>query len=144
LPDLMLIDGGRAQVGAAQKVLQRHHLSIAVCGMVKDAKHRTRGLLHDEKEVYLPSCTEGFKLITRIQDEVHRFSIEYHKKLRSSSQVQSVLDEIQGVGKQRKKVLMQHFKSVENLRNASLEEIESVQGIPKNVAHIIYQYFHVN
>jgi excinuclease ABC subunit C len=112
--------------------------------MVKDDKHRTRGLLYKGQEVIVPKGTEGFKLVTRIQDEVHRFSIEYHKKLRSKEQIQSLLDDIKGVGKERKKVLMQHFKSVENLRQASLEEIEQVGGIPIDIAGNIYHYFHAN
>lgn len=142
MPDLILMDGGKGQVSVAEKVMQRHGLHIPICGMVKDDRHRTRGLLYQGEEILLDSRSEGFKLITRIQDEVHRFSIEYHKKLRSKAQVQSILDDIPGIGKERKKRLITHFKSVENLKNASLEEIEACEGIPKNVAMGIYQYFH--
>ncbi len=142
IPDLILMDGGKGQVSVAEKVMQRHGLRIPICGMVKDDRHRTRGLLYQGEEILLDSRSEGFKLITRIQDEVHRFSIEYHKKLRSKAQVQSILDDIPGIGKERKKRLLTHFKSVENLRNASLEEIEACEGIPQNVAMSIYQYFH--
>lgn len=144
MPDLILMDGGKGQVSIAEKVLARHDLNIPVCGMVKDDRHRTRGLLYQGEECILPVGTEGFKLLTRIQDEVHRFSIEYHKKLRSKAQVQSVLDEIKGVGKERKRLLIQHFKSVDNLRQASLEDIEKISGIPRNTAENIYKYFHPN
>nr|WP_307991309.1 excinuclease ABC subunit UvrC [uncultured Niameybacter sp.] len=142
MPDLILMDGGKGQVGIAEKVLGQYGLNIPVCGMVKDDRHRTRGLLYQNEEVILKPNSEGFKLITRIQDEVHRFAIEYHKKLRSKAQVQSVLDDIKGVGKERKKYLMNHFKSVERLRQASLEEIEAVPGITKDVAGNIYTFFH--
>lgn len=144
MPDLILIDGGKGQVGVAEKVMQKYQLYIPVCGMVKDDKHRTRGLLYQGEEILIETRSEGFKLITRIQDEVHRFSIEYHKKLRGKAQVQSVLDDIPGIGKERKKILIHHFKSVENLKAASLEEIEQVEGIPQNVANNIYQFFHGN
>ncbi len=141
-PDIILMDGGKGQVAVAKKVLAHYHLEIPVCGMVKDDKHRTRGLLYEGEEVLLDKRDEGFKLITRIQDEVHRFAIEYHKKLRSKSQIQSVLDDIKGVGKERKKRLIEHFKSVEMLRQASRESIEAVDGIPQDVAHNIYAFFH--
>ena len=144
VPDVIFIDGGKGQITSTQKVLDKYKLNIPVCGMVKDDRHRTRGLLYKGQEVIVPKGTEGFKLVTRIQDEVHRFSIEYHKKLRSKEQIQSLLDDIKGVGKERKKILMQHFKSVENLRQASLEEIEQVEGIPKDIAGNIYHYFHAN
>ena len=142
MPDLILMDGGKGQVGVAEKVIASYGLTIPVCGMVKDDRHRTRGLLYQNEEILLKTTSEGFKLITRIQDEVHRFAIEYHKKLRSKAQVQSVLDNIKGVGKERKKLLMNTFKSVELLRQASLEEIEVIPGIPKDVALNIYTFFH--
>ncbi|PHV72046.1 excinuclease ABC subunit C [Sporanaerobium hydrogeniformans] len=141
MPNTIFMDGGKGQVSSAQKILDKYGLDIPVCGMVKDEKHRTRGLLYKGEEVLLPIGTEGFKLITRIQDEVHRFSIEYHKTLRSKAQVQSVLDTIKGVGKERKKLLMKHFKSIENLKKASVEEIKEA-GIPNQVAESIYRYFH--
>ena len=144
LPDLLLMDGGKGQVHIAEKVLARFNLNLEVCGMVKDDYHRTRGLLYKGEEVLLPSNSEGFKLITRVQDEVHRFSIEYHKKLRSKAQVQSVLDDIPGVGKERKKKLIMHFKGIEQLRQASQAEISEVEGIPEYVAYHIYNYFHKN
>ncbi len=144
MPDLLMMDGGKGQVSVAEKMLEKYGLAIPVCGMVKDDRHRTRGLLFQGEEIVLPSGSEGFKLITRLQDEVHRFSIEYHKKLRSKAQVQSLLDEIKGVGKERKKIILQHFKSIEHLRQASLSDIEQVPGIPADVASNIYNYFHRN
>ena len=142
MPDIILMDGGKGQVGVAKKVLDKYGLAITVCGMVKDDKHRTRGLLYDNEEIELDKRTETFKMITRIQDEVHRFAIEYHKKLRSKAQVQSVLDDIKGVGKERKKRLIEKFGSVEKLRQAALEDIEAVDGIPEEVAKNIFNYFH--
>lgn len=144
IPDVILMDGGKGQVSIAKKVIDKYDLDIAICGMVKDDRHRTRGLLYEGEEIYLDSHSEAFKLVTRVQDEVHRFSIEYHKKLRGKVQVQSVLDDIPGIGKERRKTLMLHFKSVDNLRNATLDDIEAVEGIPKNVASNIYNYFHRN
>lgn len=144
IPELILMDGGKGQMSIAQKVIQKYALDIKICGMVKDDRHRTRGLLYNGKEVYLDNHSECFKLVTRIQDEVHRFAIEYHKKLRGKVQVHSILDDIPGVGKERKKQIIQHFKTIDHLRKASLEDIEEVQGIPQNVASNIYNYFHSN
>ena len=143
-PDLLMMDGGKGQVSVAEKMLAKYSLVIPVCGMVKDDRHRTRGLLYQGEEIILSTNSEAFKLITRLQDEVHRFSIEYHKSLRSKAQVQSLLDEIKGVGKERKKIILQHFKSIEYLRHAPLSEIEQVPGIPKDIASNIYNYFHRN
>ncbi|WP_054742873.1 excinuclease ABC subunit UvrC [Cellulosilyticum ruminicola] len=144
LPDLLLMDGGKGQVHIAEKVLSKYNLNVEVCGMVKDDYHRTKALLYKGEEIVLPIHGEGFKLITRVQDEVHRFSIEYHKKLRSKAQVQSLLDEIPGVGKERKKKLILHFKGIEQLRQASVDEISKIEGIPESVAYNIYNYFHQN
>lgn len=144
MPDLILMDGGKGQVSVAQKVIDQFGIESVICGMVKDDRHRTRGLLYNNEEVMLDTHSEGFKLITRIQDEVHRFSIEYHKKLRGKAQLQSVMDEIPGVGKTRKKALLLHFGSVDKIRQASLEEIEQVDGISGSVASNIYNYFHRN
>lgn len=141
-PDVIFMDGGKGQVNAAKKILDKYQLNIPVCGMVKDDKHRTRGLLYENEEVILATQTEGFKFVARIQDEVHRFSIEYHKKLRGQAQIQSVLDEIKGVGKERKKALINHFKSVEKIRQATLEELEEMSGLPKDTALNIYNFFH--
>lgn len=144
VPDLIMMDGGKGQVSVAQKVMDRYQLNIPICGMIKDDKHRTRGLFFRGEEIELDRRSEAFKLVCRIQEEVHRFSIEYHKQLRSKVQVQSLLDEIPGVGKERKRQLLLHFKSVDNIRHASLEEIQSVKGITLAVADNIYQYFHHN
>ena len=141
-PDLILMDGRKGQVNIALKVLDELRLHIPVCGMVKDDKHRTRGLLYNNEEVELDKRSESFKMITRIQDEVHRFAIEYHKKLRSKAQIQSVLDDIKGVGKERKKRLIEHFGSVEKLRQAELTAIEEVVGILHDVAVNIYLFFY--
>ena len=120
-----MMDGGRGQVNIALEVLGKLNLQIPVCGMVKDDKHRTRGLYFNNKEIPIDRDSEGFKLITRIQDEAHRFAIEYHRSLRSQGQVRSVLDDIEGIGPARRKTLMRRFKSLEAIRDASLEELSS-------------------
>lgn len=140
-PDLLLMDGGRGQVNIALQVLDELHIDIPVCGMVKDDNHRTRGLYYHNVEIPIDTHSEGFKLITRIQDEAHRFAIEYHRSLRSKAQVKSVLDEIPGVGPARRKALMKHFKSIEEIRNASVEQLCEVPEIPEHIAKQIYQYF---
>lgn len=140
-PDLLLMDGGRGQVNIALEVLQELHLDIPVCGMVKDDNHRTRGLYFNNVELPIDRHSEGFKLITRIQDEAHRFAIEYHRSLRSKSQVHSVLDEIPGIGPSRRKALMKYFRSIEEIRNAEVEELTEVSEIPRNVAEEIYRFF---
>lgn len=141
-PDLILIDGGKGQVSSAQQVMDDLGLNIPICGMIKDDRHRTRGLLYRNKELPITVGTEGFKLIARIQDEAHRFAIDYHRKLLGRDQVRSILDDIPGVGKQRKKILIQHFGSLDKLKKASLEEIKEVKGIPEATAHGIYNFFH--
>lgn len=141
-PDLLLMDGGRGQVNIALEVLGELGLDIPVCGMVKDDNHRTRGLYFRNVELPIDRHSEGFKLITRIQDEAHRFAIEYHRSLRSKSQVKSVLDDIPGVGPTRRKALQREFATIEDIRNASVEELSKVPEIPENVAGIIYEYFH--
>lgn len=140
-PDLLLMDGGRGQVNIALDVLNELGLDIPVCGMVKDDNHRTRGLYFNNIELPIDTHSEGFKLITRIQDEAHRFAIEYHRSLRSKSQVHSVLDEIPGVGPSRRKALMKYFKSIEEIKNAEIEELTNVSEIPQNVAEEIYRFF---
>lgn len=142
LPDLLLMDGGRGQVNIALKVLAELGVSIPVCGMVKDDNHRTRGLYFNNVEIPINKDSEGFKLITRIQDEAHRFAIEFHRSLRSKAQIHSVLDDIPGVGSTRKKALMRHFGTIELLRDASADEIAMIPEIPQNVAESIYSYFH--
>lgn len=141
-PDLIMMDGGRGQVNIALSVLSELHIDIPVCGMVKDDNHRTRGLYFHNEEIPIDRDSEGFKLITRIQDEAHRFAIEYHRSLRSKSQVKSVLDEIPGVGPARKKALMRHFKSIAEVRNADVETLSSLDEIPENIAEDIYRFFH--
>lgn len=141
-PDLILMDGGRGQVNIALKVLDELGLSIPVCGMVKDDNHRTRGLYYNNVEIPIDTASEGFKLITRIQDEAHRFAIEYHRSLRTKKQVDSVLDKIPGVGPVRRKALMRHFKSIEEIKNATVEKLCEIPEIPENAAEEIYAFFH--
>lgn len=140
-PDLLLMDGGKGQVNVALQVLEELRLSIPVCGMVKDDMHRTRGLYYNNTELAIDKGSEGFKLITRVQDEAHRFAIEYHRSLRSRDQVKSVLDEIPGVGPARRKALMRSFPSVGEIREATAEQISSTAGIPLAVAQEIYDFF---
>ena len=140
-PDLLLMDGGRGQVNIALQVLDELHLDIPVCGMVKDDNHRTRGLYYHNVEIPIDTRSEGFKLITRIQDEAHRFAIEYHRSLRSKAQVKSVLDEIPGVGPARRKALMRHFGSINEIKEASVEKICEVHEIPEHIGKQIYEYF---
>ncbi|WP_026526090.1 excinuclease ABC subunit UvrC [Butyrivibrio sp. VCD2006] len=141
-PDLILMDGGRGQVNICLQVLEELGISIPVCGMVKDDNHRTRGLYFNNEELPIDRRSEGFKLITRIQDEAHRFAIEYHRSLRSKAQVKSSLDEIPGVGPARRKALMRHFKSIEDIRNADIDTLKQVPEIPENQARQIYEFFH--
>ena len=140
-PDLLLMDGGRGQVNIALQVLEELHLEIPVCGMVKDDNHRTRGLYYQNVEIPIDTYSEGFKLITRIQDEAHRFAIEYHRSLRSKAQVKSVLDEIPGVGPARRKALMRHFGSIGEVREASVEKLCEVPEIPEHIGRQIYAFF---
>lgn len=141
-PDLLLMDGGKGQVNIALQVLGELGLDIPVCGMVKDDNHNTRGLYYNNKEIQIDRSGEGFKLITRIQDEAHRFAIEYHRSLRSKAQVKSVLDEIPGVGPSRRKALMRRFKSIEEVKNADVETLAGVDEISESVAKGIYLFFH--
>ena len=141
-PDLIMMDGGRGQVNIATSVLEELGLDIPVCGMVKDDNHRTRGLFYKNVELPIDTSGEGFKLITRIQDEAHRFAIEYHRSLRGKAQVTSRLDAIPGIGPARKKALMRHFKSIDDIIAASKEELAAVPGIPERQAQEIWDYFH--
>ena len=142
LPDLILMDGGRGQVNIALKVLNNLGISIPVCGMVKDDHHRTRGLYFDNVEIPIDTSSEGFRLITRIQDEAHRFAIEYHRSLRSKEQVHSILDDIPGIGDTRRKALLRKFKSVENIRDASEEELAQTESMNAGSARQVYEFFH--
>lgn len=140
LPDIILMDGGKGQVNIALEVLNELGMDIPVAGMVKDDNHRTRGLYFNNTELPIDTRSEGFKLLTRIQDEAHRFAIEYHRSLRSKTQVSSVLDEIPGVGPARRRSLMKAFDSIEDIRNASTEEIAEKAQIPVNTANSILEY----
>ena len=142
LPDLILMDGGRGQVNIARKVLGELGIDIPVCGMVKDDNHRTRGVYFNNVEIPIDTSGEGFHLVTRIQDEAHRFAIEYHRSLRSKEQVHSVLDDIPGIGETRRKALMRRFRSVENIRDASVEELSQTESMNAQSAEAVYQFFH--
>lgn len=141
-PDLLMMDGGRGQVNIALQVLEELRLNIPVCGMVKDDNHNTRGLYFNNKEIDIDRRSEGFKLITRIQDEAHRFAIEYHRSLRSKAQVKSVLDEIPGVGPTRRKALMKHFTSIEEIKQAEFETLLGAEGMNRAAAQSVYDFFH--
>ena len=141
-PDLILMDGGKGQVNVALKVLDKLHLNIPVCGMVKDDNHRTRGLYYQNKEITIDKNSESFKLITRIQDEAHRFAITFHRKLRSQGQVHSILDDIKGVGPARRKDLMRHFESIDAIRNATVEQLKELPSMNEKSAQDVYNFFH--
>ncbi len=140
-PDLILMDGGKGQVNIALEVLEQLQLTIPVCGMVKDDNHRTRALLYQGKELELDKRSEGFRLVTRIQDEAHRFAIEYHRSLRAKTQVKSILDDIEGIGVVRRKALMRHFKSIDNVKAAQVEELAEVEGMNQKAATAVYKFF---
>ena len=140
-PDIIMMDGGRGQVNICLQVLEELGLSIPVCGMVKDDNHRTRGLYFNNVEIPIDRHGEGFKLITRIQDEAHRFAIEYHRSLRTKSQVKSVLDDIPGIGPTRRKALMKKFQSLENIRSATMEELAQTEGMNQKSAEAVYLFF---
>lgn len=141
-PDVIMMDGGKGQVNIALKVMAELKLNIAVCGMVKDDNHRTRGLYYNNKEIPINRSSEGFHLITRIQDETHRFAIEYHKSLRSKAQVRSILDDINGIGDTRRKALMRHFKSLEAIKEATIEDIAKAPSMNEKIAAKVYNFFH--
>lgn len=140
-PDLIMMDGGKGQVNVALKVLEELRLNIPVCGMVKDDHHRTRGLYFQNQEIPIDRNSEGFRLITRIQDEAHRFAIEYHRSLRSKGQVHSVLDDIDGIGPARRKALMKAFQSLEEIKAAEVEELAQVPSMNRAAAEKVYQFF---
>lgn len=140
-PDLIMMDGGRGQVNIALEVLAKLNLEIPVCGMVKDDKHRTRGLYFHNQEIPISKDSEGFKLITRIQDEAHRFAIEYHRSLRSKGQVHSILDDIPGIGSARRKALMKHYKGLEGIKEASVEELSQIESMNEKAAKQVFEFF---
>ena len=141
-PDLIMMDGGKGQVNVALEVLSKLNLDIPVCGMVKDDNHRTRGLYYQNVEIPIDRNSEGFRLITRIQDEAHRFAITFHRQLRSKNQVHSILDDIPGVGAARRKDLMRHFADIEAIRNATVEELKSLPSMNEKSANDVYRFFH--
>ncbi|MCD8222850.1 MAG: excinuclease ABC subunit UvrC [Clostridiales bacterium] len=143
-PDLILMDGGRGQVNIALEVLEELGLDIPVCGMVKDDYHRTRGIYYQNVEIPIDRYSEGFRLVTRIQDEAHRFAIEYHRSLRGKDQVHSVLDDIPGIGPARRKSLMRMYRSPEEIRAADVEELTRIPGMNRSAAESVYQFFHEN
>lgn len=142
MPDLLLMDGGRGQVNIALGVLEKLGIDVPVCGMVKDDYHRTRGLYYNNVEIPIDTNSEGFRLITRIQDEAHRFAIEYHRSLRSKEQVHSILDDIPGIGERRRKALMRRFRSIEAIRDASEEELAQTESMNAGSAKQVYDFFH--
>ena len=143
-PDLIMMDGGKGQVNVALQVLEKLGLSIPVCGMVKDDNHRTRGLYFQNEEIPIDRGSEGFRLITRIQDEAHRFAIEYHRSLRSKEQVHSILDDIEGIGPARRKALMKYFQSLEAIREADVETLSAVPSMNRLAAEKVFAFFHEN
>lgn len=141
-PDLIMMDGGRGQVNICLKVLEELRLNIPVCGMVKDDNHRTRGLYYKNVEIPIDTHSEGFKLITRIQDEAHRFAIEYHRSLRSKDQVHSVLDDIEGIGPSRRKALMKKYQSLDAIKAATVEDLANTESMNEKAALSVYSFFH--
>ena len=141
-PDLILMDGGKGQVNVAQEVLDVLELHIPVCGMVKDDHHRTRGLYYQNEEIEIDRSSEAFRLITRVQDEAHRFAIEYHKQLRGKGQVHSILDDIEGIGATRRKALMRSFSSLEEIKGATTEELAAIPSMNEKAAESVYNFFH--
>lgn len=141
-PDLIMMDGGRGQVNVALKVLKELGLVIPVCGMVKDENHHTRGLYYQNQEIPIERNSEGFRLITRIQDEAHRFAIEYHRSLRSKDQVHSILDDIEGIGATRRRALMKYFKGLDEIRKADIKTLKEVPSMNERAAKQVYQFFH--
>lgn len=141
-PDILMMDGGKGQVNVALRVLDHLGLDIPVCGMVKDDDHRTRGLYYNNEEIIFAPNSEAFLLVTRIQDEAHRFAIEYHRSLRAKGQVHSVLDDIKGVGPKRRKELMKYFKDLGQIKTATVTELLNVPGMNQSTAESIYGFFH--
>lgn len=140
-PDLILLDGGKGQVSAVQKVFDKYEIDIPLWGMYKDDRHRTKGLICASKEVELDKTSNLYRFVASIQEEVHNYAISYHRSLRNKSLTKSSLDDIPGVGEKRKKALLSHFKSIEDIKNASVEELSQVEGLNKNVAENIYNFF---
>ena len=140
-PDLIMMDGGKGQVNVALEVLQKLNLDIPVCGMVKDDHHRTRGLYYNNIEIPIDKNSEAFRLITRVQDEAHRFAIEFHRKLRSQGQVHSILDDIPGIGPARRKALMKNFATLDEIKAAEIEDLKKIQSMDEKAAKNVYNFF---
>jgi excinuclease ABC subunit C len=136
-----MIDGGKGQISAAEKSMQALGLFFPVCGMVKDERHRTRGLFFNGREITMPRNSEGFRLITRIQDEVHRFAVEYHRKLRVVVHLRSMLDDIAGIGPTRRKALLSHFKSIEAIKNADVDTLAGAPSMSRRAAEAVFAFF---
>ncbi len=141
LPQLILVDGGRGQVSSVEEELRRLGLNLTVCGMVKDDRHRTRGIIKDGKEISMEGFKNAYRLVASIQEEAHRFAINYHRSLRSSKQVRSVLDGIGGIGEKRRKALLKHFGDINIIKGAGVEELASVEGMNRAAAQQVYDYF---
>ena len=141
-PDLIMMDGGKGQVNIALKVLSEMGINIPVCGLVKDDFHKTRGIIYDNQEYNLRVDSKGFRMIYKIQEEAHRFAISYHRSLRTKSMFKSELDDIKGIGEKRKKALMKHFKGLDRIKNASIEELTQVESMNIRAAEEVYNNFH--
>lgn len=141
-PNLILLDGGKGQVSAVKKVLDRYGVNIPLWGMYKDDKHRTKGLISQEKEIELDKTSNLYRFVASIQEEVHNYAISYHRSLRNKSLTKSVLDDIQGIGEKRKKALLSHFKSIEEVKVASFEDLLEVEGMNKSSAESVFKFFH--
>ena len=142
LPDVIMMDGGRGQVNMALEVLEKLEMSIPVCGMVKDDHHHTRGLYYNNVELPIDTHSEGFHLITRVQDEAHRFAIEYHKSLRGKKEIHSILDDIPGIGPKRRLALMRQFGDINAIREATVAQLADVEGMNERAAESVYEFFH--
>ena len=144
MPDLILMDGGKGQTGIAEEVIYNYGLNIPVCGMIKDDKHTTRGLIYQNKEIELQKTDKVYRLIYRIQEEAHRFAIEYHRNLRDKTLFKSELDNIENIGEKRKINLLKSFGSVDNIKNKTVEELKNAKGMNTRAAESVYSYFHKN
>ena len=140
-PDLMLLDGGKGQVSAVKKVLNKYNVEIPLWGMYKDDKHRTKGLISQEKEIELDRTSNLYRFVASIPEEVHNYAISYHRSLRNKSLTKSELDDIQGIGEKRKKALLNHFKDIEAIKKATFEELLEVEGMNKTSSESVYNYF---
>ena len=140
-PDLMLLDGGKGQVSAVKKVLNKYNVEIPLWGMYKDDKHRTKGLISQEKEIELDRTSNLYRFVASIQEEVHNYAISYHRSLRNKSLTKSELDDIQGIGEKRKKALLNHFKDIEAIKKATFEELLEVEGMNRTSSESVYNYF---